>query len=187
MEEQILIKSEHYKVKVLLIVLMALGALLSLVLIVNSISESATYYDSCYETYLEHQEDGDCGWSYYYSWNTCYECELVEGSSKAEYIAPDFVDLILYLLPFIGLSLIGLIVMLILRSFKLTVTNKRVIGQIIFGRRITLPVDSITAVATARLSKSISISTPSGRIYFSNIKNAAEIYDVINDLIIERT
>lgn len=73
-----------------------------------------------------------------------------------------------------------------LRSYELTVTNKRIYGKIAWGKRVDLPVDSVSATAMVPLFKGVSVSTSSGRISFLVIKNADEIYTVMNNLLIER-
>ncbi len=73
-----------------------------------------------------------------------------------------------------------------LRSYELTVTNKRIYGKIAWGKRVDLPVDSVSATAMVPLFKGVSVSTSSGKISFLVIKNADEIYTVMNNLLIER-
>ena len=68
---------------------------------------------------------------------------------------------------------------------ELVVTNKRIVGRSTFRRTIDIPVDSISAVGTGMMS-SIVISSSSGKIHFSLIKNYLDIYKQISDLIIAR-
>ena len=68
---------------------------------------------------------------------------------------------------------------------ELTVTNKRVFGHAIFGKRVDLPLDSISAFGTS-IMKGIEISTASGVIRFKNIKNNKEIHNELSKLIIDR-
>ena len=183
MEEQVLIKSEHYTAKLLLIILMGIGILLSLVLLVSTISHYSEKYDEYLEIYSEHQET----YTQRYDRHTCEYCDRFDHSfGKETYTVITFEEVVVSFIPFISLSIVGFIIMLILRSYELTVTNMRIIGKIFWGRTIILPVGNITAVATARITGSIYVSTPSGKIFFGTIKNAAAIFSVINDLIIER-
>ena len=70
---------------------------------------------------------------------------------------------------------------------ELVVTDKRVYGKIAFGKRVDLPLDSISAVAlTITLLQGISISTPSGRISFYFIEKRKEFHREISNLIINR-
>ena len=68
---------------------------------------------------------------------------------------------------------------------QLTVTNKRVYGTAMFGKRVDLPVDSISAVATS-IFKGLSVATSSGRISFLGIENRDDIHQVISKLLLER-
>ena len=68
---------------------------------------------------------------------------------------------------------------------ELVVTDKRVYGKTMFGKRVDLPLDSISAVGFSAFH-GISVGTSSGRISFVLIKNNREIHKCINDLLIER-
>lgn len=92
----------------------------------------------------------------------------------------------LSLIPVASFALIGLLIFLWLRSYELTITDKRVYGKVAFGKRVDLPVDSVSATATIGLFKGVSVSTSSGKISFLAIKNANEIYGVINNLLVDR-
>lgn len=72
-----------------------------------------------------------------------------------------------------------------LGSYKLTVTDKRIYGKTGFGKRVDLPVDSVTAVATSSLN-GIAVATSSGKIIFKLIKNRDEVHAKISELIINR-
>lgn len=90
------------------------------------------------------------------------------------------------LIPF-GISIVvGILVFFWLRSYELTITDKRVYGKVAFGKRVDLPVDSVSATSTIGLFKGISVSTSSGKISFLAIKNANEIYEIINNLLVDR-
>ena len=70
-------------------------------------------------------------------------------------------------------------------KIELTVTDKRVYGKAIFGKHVDLPLDKISAVGLA-WPKAISVATSSGRVTFFEIINRDEIYECINNLLIER-
>ena len=70
-------------------------------------------------------------------------------------------------------------------KMEINVTNKRVYGIARFGKRVDLPLDSISAVATGML-KGIAVATSSGKIHFTGISNNKEIHEVISKLLIER-
>lgn len=69
---------------------------------------------------------------------------------------------------------------------SITVSDKRVFGTAVFGQRVDLPFDMISAVKTTRLWRGIAVATASGFIRFVWIKNAAEIHTEINRLLLER-
>ena len=71
------------------------------------------------------------------------------------------------------------------KKIELIVTNKRVYGFAAFGKRVDLPMDSITAISTSML-KGIGVSTASGRIKFAFIKNRDEIQQVLSKQIMNR-
>ena len=77
------------------------------------------------------------------------------------------------------------LVYLWLRSYSLTVTDKRVYGKTAFGKRVDLPFDSVSSVGTSAL-KGIAVGTSSGKINFKLIKNQSEIHSVISTLLAER-
>ena len=85
----------------------------------------------------------------------------------------------------LGLSLIGLILYLLWGKFELAITDKRVYGKVVFGTRVDLPLDSISAVGTSFLW-GVDFGTSSGRIHFKFMKNKNEIHAMISNLLIER-
>ncbi len=85
------------------------------------------------------------------------------------------------------IALFGLSLPFIKRDCGIVVTNKRVYGKTFFGKRVDLPLDSITAVAlTNFLFAGISISSSSGRITFSHLKHKNDVYDELSKLLIGR-
>lgn len=89
-----------------------------------------------------------------------------------------------------AIALIPMLLYIICRLIianELVVTDKRVYGKIALGKRVDLPLDSISAVAlTITLLQGISISTSSGRISFYFIEKPKEIHKEISTLIINR-
>ena len=73
----------------------------------------------------------------------------------------------------------------IISKSEISVTDKRVFGRTLFGKRVDLPMDSVSAVGTSLLH-GISVSTASGAIRFFCIKNNDEIHKAISDLLLER-
>ena len=97
-----------------------------------------------------------------------------------------FSSMIAYVLMAVAIvSLVLLIFAFSIQKVELTVTNKRVYGATKFGKRVDLPLDSVSAVSMSSF-KGIAIGTSSGRIVFKGIGNRDEIYEAVNKLIIER-
>ena len=69
---------------------------------------------------------------------------------------------------------------------EITVTDKRVYGKAAFGRRVDLPIDSISAVAIVGIFNAISVATASGTIKFQMMKNYDELHAKISSLLVAR-
>lgn len=72
-----------------------------------------------------------------------------------------------------------------LYAVDIVVTNMRVYGKATFGRRVELPLDSISAVGLSFWS-GIDVGTSSGKIHFKNISNNNEVLTEISKLINNR-
>ena len=70
-------------------------------------------------------------------------------------------------------------------SCEIVVTDKRVYGKAIFGKRVDLPIDSISAVGTSILS-GIEVGSSSGGIKFKFIENNEKIHAELSKLLVER-
>jgi hypothetical protein len=86
---------------------------------------------------------------------------------------------------FLGVLLFEFLFFRIFSVCELSITNKRIIGRSTFGRQINIPVDSISSAGIGMMS-TIIVSSSSGKIRFSLIKNYKEIYEKVNELLIER-
>lgn len=170
--------------------------------------ESNTRYDTEeYETYLAHKDAGSCG-RYINAGYDCTACMNVkyalnlikEYSTKEAFAISEVLDggwfldmndcplvmvLLLCLVPAVVICIIMGLYNLCLSSSEMTVSNKRVYGKAAFGKRVDLPLDSISAVGTSWL-KGISVATSSGRISFLLIKNRDEIHKCISNLLVDR-
>lgn len=73
-----------------------------------------------------------------------------------------------------------------LKSYELVVTDKRTYGKVAFGKRVDLPNDSISAISMVPMFKGVAVATSSGKISFLLIKNADEVYDAVNKLLMAR-
>ena len=69
---------------------------------------------------------------------------------------------------------------------KITVTSKRVYGCSIFGQKVDLPIDSVSAIATSALLNVISVATSAGKIKFYLISNYSKIHHELSILVSAR-
>ena len=69
---------------------------------------------------------------------------------------------------------------------KITVTNKRVYGCSAFGKKVDLPMDLISAVATSATFNVICVATSAGQIKFYLVSNYSEIHHELSVLISAR-
>lgn len=68
---------------------------------------------------------------------------------------------------------------------ELVITDKRVYGVATFGKRVDLPIDSISAAGISSWG-GVDVGTSSGRIHFKLIKNKNEMHSVLNNLLMQR-
>lgn len=85
----------------------------------------------------------------------------------------------------IVLVILGVLSFLYLSRCEMVVTDKRIYGKAAFGKRVDLPLDSISAVATSAFN-GIAVSTSSGRIMFLCMSNKEDLYKSISGLLMER-
>ena len=205
MEEKVLIKSQHYDAKkpkkicitigVIIAVICLLVAVASMAL--NGISAMADY-KADELTATTHKLDGKC--TYEDSWDRnvskggpCRACRVAaEYSNPTDYAmsnllsgAAEGVPIFIAVIIIPVLALVGSIIAKSLTSYELTVTDKRIYGSLKRGKRVDLPLDSISAVGIGAF-RSITVSTASGRIAFSHIKNRNEIHQIVSKLLVER-
>ena len=81
--------------------------------------------------------------------------------------------------------IVGIILYISLAKVAITVTDKRVFGTATWGRRVDLPLDSISAVSTSAF-KGVAVATSSGTINFKAIENYKEIHETVGGLLIDR-
>lgn len=94
------------------------------------------------------------------------------------------VNYVLYPL-IIVLAILGIIIYKRWSKVQITVTDKRVFGFDAVGKRVDLPLDSITAVGTSIFS-GLAVTTASGAIKFAMLKNRDALHEAISKLLIER-
>ena len=85
----------------------------------------------------------------------------------------------------LALIIIGVSLFISVQKMTLVVTDRRVYGQAMFGKRVDLPVDLISAVGTSFLN-GILVSTSSGKICFLGVENKNEIHTEISKLLMLR-
>lgn len=111
-------------------------------------------------------------------WIRCYSEEYIRYYGMGDALLP----IALLICPF---AIFALIFYLAVAKTDLTVTNKRVYGKSIFGKRVDLPLDMISAVGTS-IFKGVAVSTASGSIKFLMVKNRDEIHAEISKLLLDR-
>ena len=114
------------------------------------------------------------------AWITCLFGRSKYGSAFGGYIFATST-----IIPAIAIAVGVLLVKWWLGSMEITVTDKRVYGKAAFGKRVDLPLDSISAVAISAL-KGIAVASSSGSIVFKFIKNNEDVHSAISKLLIER-
>lgn len=73
------------------------------------------------------------------------------------------------------------------RDSQICITDKRVYGKTLLGKRVDLPLDSISSVGlTNPLLQGLSVSSNSGNISFYLISNRNKAHEILSKLIIER-
>lgn len=153
--ENIIIKSERYKLSIKAVIIsIAVGMILLGLIIFASGEEFSDYWDE---------------------WPSVMDVMVDPFSFTSGFL----IDVGLLLLPIV------LILAWWLSSAELTVTDKRVYGKAAFGKRVDLPLDSISAVGTS-LWRGIDVGTSSGSIKFKLIKNQKEVHAAMSNLLLER-
>ena len=98
------------------------------------------------------------------------------------WISP-LVETLIWFSPFF---VIGLVFYFATAKNELVVTDKRVYGRGMWGKRVDIPLDSVSSVGTTGWLKSVSVSSSSGTIAFALIPNREEIHSKITSLLIAR-
>ena len=96
----------------------------------------------------------------------------------------DGADFVLYPLILI-LCIIGFIIYKRMSKVQITITDKRVYGTDVASKRVDLPLDSISAVRTSSFS-GLAVSTASGSLKFTMLKNRDELHETISNLLVLR-
>ena len=86
---------------------------------------------------------------------------------------------------FFLISICPLVIYLAHMRCEIVVTDKRVYGKARFGKRVDLPLDSVSAIGTG-LFKTVAVATSSGKIKFMLLENLDDVYKTLNDLLLHR-
>lgn len=86
---------------------------------------------------------------------------------------------------FMTITILTTIFYFYISKMQIVVTNTRVYGKCTFGKRVDLPIDTISAIGTSFL-KGIDIGTSAGKIHFKGISNNNEIHAEISKLLNNR-
>lgn len=194
MEEKVLLKSKQTNIKRICFSIWLIGLILAFLVSIPTLNIAA--YQECKATVAEYQAKADeCrnllkGDEPYEGFFEYREMDLdtylrivdVQTGIMRGYIRTYCVQVLVTYLPvLIG----GLIVYAWLSKNEMTVTNKRVYGKAIFGKRVDLPLDSISAVGSC-WPKGIAVASSSGKVSFVMFENRDELHKCISDLLIER-
>lgn len=141
---------------------------------------------TAYHTYYGADYRGNYNYGKYFSEYEAYEKMKYWDSYGADWFSMGLADVGKNVL--LSATFVALVVLFLhfwLRKTELIITNKRVFGRGIFGKRVDLPIDSISSIAKS-WPKGICIATSSGKILFLAIENQSEMYNCIGDLLIKR-
>lgn len=101
--------------------------------------------------------------------------EFLFSSYNSDYVA---VLWILILVAFV----VGLLASYVIKDSKIVLTNKRIYGNAIFGKRVDIPFNTISGVSSN--SMGVTVLTPSGKVTFVGITNGKEIHTAISEALI---
>lgn len=206
MEEKTIIESKRYNLKNFVIAIAIIAVLCSAVLFINVYKEHKSNINSYKEQYQKILTGDVSKWDI----NCMHGAEIRkyvnytigdEGAARFKAIhpevnsyltcakkyhgGPNVVEDILFPLIPCSLILIALLLYFWMGNCSVVVSDKRVYGKTAFGRRVDLPMDSISAVGLGAF-KSITVATSSGKNKFLFIRNRDSIHAAINDLLVKR-
>jgi len=158
MDEIIIIKSKISNVKLIRNIIWIVGAIVS-VLTPIWYAESRRFW--------------------YERFNEVYEIQEYLGVVFSRY------GILFFLIAITVTLIIGLIFYHATSKITLTITDKRVYGTALFGKRVDLPFDMISAVGTS-IFKGIAVATSSGTIKFAFMENRDSLHDEISKQLVIR-
>lgn len=164
MDEKVIVKSEQYNIKKVCITIFCLFALVAFFVFLPI--KEPSYWIERYEEVVND------------SWYNASDVARYK-ATKNEAIT----TVIMY--PCLIGGFFSLLTFWWLSKTEMIVSNKRVYGKTVFGKRVDLPLDSISAIGS-KWPKGVAVATSSGRIVFLMVKNRDEIHKCVSDLLIER-
>ena len=186
MKEKILIQSFTPNTRKFIRIMAIIGLVFAVLGLLGQWYDGIKEYGECNKIYKLHKAQRSCGWLYEKN-EKCDFCQYVESTSFFDmFFRKTFYGIIGSIFIFGGCMAFAYLVKFLLASFCLTVTDKRIHCKTLWINHTSLPLDSITAVSKIEIFNVLLISSPSGRIAVSFVKNANDIYDVITNLIIAR-
>lgn len=169
MDERIIVKSEQYNIKKVCILVLCVFAVIAFIvfLAIEEPGEDIKYYNEIKEIV----ESGST---------------LIDSSDLARatrWKNEAIMNVTLY--PCLIGGFFALITFWWLSKTEMIVSDKRVYGKTVFGKRVDLPLDSISAIGS-KWPKGVAVSSSSGKIAFLMVKNRDEIHECVSNLLIER-
>ena len=87
---------------------------------------------------------------------------------------------------FIGILIFVVLgLMFLATKYELIVTDGKVVGKTLFGKRVDLPISQISVAGTGIFNR-VSIATSSGSINFYGVTNQNEVFSTISELLMKR-
>ena len=182
MEEKTIVKSKRYNPLIPSISIFSIGFITSLIWWISIVDYRIKAYNDYFIKYNQYTH------RHTFSDYSPY-CPICNNLDLIEYVTGDYCHRGVddeSIIPIAAGLVIAIILFVCMTSNSLTVTDKRIYGKTWFGKRVDLPVDSISAISSIGLLKGISVATSSGKLSFILIKNADEMYKELNNLIISR-
>ena len=181
MEEKILVKSERYNIQKIFMIICVIGLIIGLITPIAIHGAYAKYVHGEFVEYSEMYEEAVKKERYDSAAMWIERMDTYERSYKN--VVGEMV-MIAVVIAF-SVAAVGGVLYYAWSRIELVVSDKRVYGCAAFGKRVDLPIDSVSAIAS-KWPKGIAVATSSGKIAFLMIKNHDEIHKCVSDLLIER-
>lgn len=186
MEEKIILQSEQCRLGKFIRLLLLLGLAISILVFAIFYTDNASSYDRYYRTYLEHKIAGSCGDYYDSIGQRCYYCSEVRySSSEADYALGEILDNVfsvsMCLLPIVSCLALSALVYFWVGRCELTVTDRRIYGRAVWGRKVDLPLSDLSGMKKTWFLKGIKVSSTTGKFRFRLVKNADALCKAVQE------